>query len=203
MATRKRGYVALFDVLGFSDRVSRDALHGLDAYVDTVVNLASPDTHLGTILFSDTVVLYSFDDNDRMFYEIICVSSGLLHNLIAVNVPVRGAIAHGDFVRSEHERHHGTVIAGRPIIDAYHYESRLQWIGVMLTPSLLERRPDVSVDECSFEKGVGPLDDGARFKVVRDTLMIQPCSIPLEDETGSLTSFDGFAVVPVNPVLET
>jgi len=27
-------------------------------------------------------------------------------------------------------------IAGRPIIDAHRYESQLQWIGVMITPSV-------------------------------------------------------------------
>lgn len=191
------GYVALFDVLGFSDRVARGAIEGLDAYIDTVVRVTG-NQRVGTILFSDTVVLYTFNDGESSFNSIIGVSCALLHDLIDASVPVRGAISHGSFVRSEHGGH-GTVIAGRPIIDAHHYESRLQWIGVMLTPSVLEHRPDLSAESCSLSAAASKADAKDRYLSALSNLMIQPCdSIPLEDESGTATRFEGFAIVPIS-----
>src|SRR4051794_40158097 len=104
---------------------------------------------MGTILFSDTVVLYTFDESDAAFHTIINVTSSLSFELLNAGIPVRGAISYGDFSRSANEAH-GTVLAGRPIMDAHYYESRLRWIGIMLTPSLLERRDDVLASRCSF-----------------------------------------------------
>jgi hypothetical protein len=191
MAIRKNGYVALFDVLGFSERVMRGAVgEGLDAYVNTVVHISQHGKQLGTILFSDTVVLYTFEDSEDSFNDIIGASCQLFHDLLMADVPVRGAISYGEFLRSEDERH-GTVIAGRPIIDAYFYESRQQWIGIMLTPSLLERRQEITNEFCSLGAS-----DGAAIALA--TLMIQPCSsIPLESVSGQQTAFEGFAIVPL------
>jgi hypothetical protein len=191
MAIRGNGYVALFDVLGFSERVMRGAVgDGLDAYVNTVVHISQHGKRLGTILFSDTVVLYTFEDSEDSFNDIIGASCQLFHDLLMADVPVRGAISHGDFLRSEDERH-GTVIAGRPIIDAHFYESQQQWIGIMLTPSLLERRPEITKEFCALAAADAPV-------IALATLMIQPCSsIPLEPVSGQQTPFEGFAIVPL------
>jgi hypothetical protein len=198
MAIRKSGFVALLDVLGFSERVLRDALGSLDAYIETVLRITAPNRGLGTILFSDTVVVYSFDDSDDSFHAIIGVYSNLLHDLTLAGVAVRGAVSHGDFVRSEHNSH-GTVLAGRPIIDAHHYESRLQWIGIMLAPSVLERRQDVSLNHCALSVTAALPDGPEQFVDALSRLMIQPCAaIPLEDASGRTTEFEGFAIVPIS-----
>jgi len=197
MATQKHGFVALFDVLGFSDRVSRGAIEGLDSYINTVSRITRTYERLGTILFSDTVVFYTFDDGQDAFDSILSVSCAVLYDLIDASVPVRGAISYGPFVRSEHAEH-GTVIAGRPIIEAHHYESRSQWIGVMLAPSVLERRPDLTAGSCSLSEAATKDNPRDRCQSALVNLMVQPCkSIPLEDETGTVTDFEGFAMVPV------
>lgn len=197
MAIRKSGYVALFDVLGFSERVVRDALHGLDAYIRTVTDMTEPNRNIGTILFSDTVVLYTFDDSDHSFHAITVACSRLFHGLVLAGVPIRGAVSHGDFVRSENDAH-GTVIAGRPIIDAHHYESRLQWIGIMLAPSVLEHRQDLTAEACSLGRALPYPEETEQAASALKTLMIQPCSsVPLEDGHGQITPFEGFAIVPI------
>ena len=176
---RKSGYVALFDVLGFSDRVVRNGLDGLDRYIETVVEIGAPfKQRLGTILFSDTVVVYTFDDSPASFHDILVVSSRLLHAFIVSDVPVRGAISHGDFVRSEHDEH-GTVIAGRPIIEAHHYEAQMQCIGVMVAPSVLEHVPDLQ-SRCDFARAKEqPAGSQSRLVATLEALMIQPWeSIP-------------------------
>jgi hypothetical protein len=99
MAQEKDGFVALFDVLGFSDRVLRGGLDGIDAYIRVVENTIANPGQVRTILFSDTVVLYTMNDGSSAFDSIISTSSAIFHNLIMARVPVRGAISHGRFVR--------------------------------------------------------------------------------------------------------
>jgi hypothetical protein len=203
MATRNRksGYVALFDVLGFSDRVVRNGLDGLDRYIETVIQVGEPFTQQrGTILFPDTVVVYTFDDSPNSFHDILTVSSRLLYAFIVSDVPVRGAISHGDFVRSEHDEH-GTVIAGRPIIEAHHYEAQMQCIGVMLAPSVLEHVDDLP-NRCYLAKAKEkPAGSQSRFAAALNALMIQPWpSIPLEAVRGETTLYDGYVVVPIEMV---
>ena len=67
----------------------------------------------------------------------------------------------------------------RPIIDAHFYESHLQWIGIMLTPSVLERRAEITNDSCAFGAAFGDTDPRGGAITALATLMIQPClSIP-------------------------
>ena len=69
---------------------------GLDAYIRTVLELKEPNKNIGTILFSNTVVLYTFDDSDAAFSSLVAACSNLFHDLVMAGVPVRGAISHGD-----------------------------------------------------------------------------------------------------------
>jgi hypothetical protein len=202
MAIRKNGYVALLDVLGFSNRILHDGVGGVDTYIDTVVNITKDHPRLGTVLFSDTVVLFTFNDSRDSFKSIISVSSWLLHELLRAGVPVRGALSYGDFARSEHEGH-GTVIAGRPIIDAHYYESQLQWIGIMLTPSLLEKRREITLNSCGLRPNRSA-SSAELFLEASRRLVIQPCSdIPLSDTSGVTTAFEGFAIVPLPPAADS
>ncbi len=138
---RKQGFVALLDVLGFSERVSRSGASGLDGYIDTVVSLAQLYFGIDTILFSDTVVLYALDDTPEMYDEIVELTSALSYHLLLADVPTRGAVAYGDFARSERDSH-GVVVVGRPIVEAHYFEAQLQWIGSMLAPSVLPQVPN-------------------------------------------------------------
>lgn len=171
---------------------------GSTAYIRTVTEITENHRSLGTILFSDTVVLYSFDDSDSSFHAIITACSRLSHSLILAGVPFRGALSHGEFLRSENEEH-GTVIAGRPIIDAHFYESRLQWIGIMLAPSVLEHRQDLTVNACSLERALSRPEGTERAVEALFRLTIQPCAaLPIEGGNGHVTQFEGFAIVPIS-----
>ncbi|MGD0624832.1 MAG: hypothetical protein ABSB32_08960 [Thermodesulfobacteriota bacterium] len=196
---KKQGFVAILDILGFADRVARDAeVGGLDKYIDTVVNLADPYKSLGTILFSDTVVLYTFDDELHSFRDIVSLVSRLSFSLLMEEVPLRGAIAHGLFARSE-QQVHGTVIAGRPIIEAHYYEAQLQWIGVMLAPSVLRAVPDLAKQ--TPVQGPNP-NEAQEVYCERVSLAarIQQCSkIPVASTPGAPVGWlEGFAVVPIS-----
>jgi hypothetical protein len=195
---RKRGYVALLDVLGFSERVARDAeLGGLDRYIATVLAVSEPYHSLRVILFSDTVVLYSLDDSEAAYTDITAVTSRLSFALLMQEVPRRGAIAYGSFSRSEYERN-CTVIAGPPIIEAHYYEARLQWIGVMLAPSVLRQVPDLSSRTAVSGQREAENPDAYVARVTR-AAQVQRCSrIPFESPGVPLGFLEGYAVVPLS-----
>ena len=177
-------------MLGFSERVQPNPeVHGLNRYTSAVIGVTRELSGITTVLFSDTVVLVTDDDSLSSFEALAEASSHLLFALLKHDVPLRGAIAHGTLVRDQHTSH--TVIAGRPIIEAHHFESQLQWIGVMLAPSVLRHLG--SKDSRSAE-GSSFLQEQSRTKP-----FVQPCDcIPLlgrgETSPGSL---EGYAVVPV------
>ena len=198
MTEKKNGFVAMLDILGFSDRVAMDAeVHGLDVYVETVIKVSRP-LDIRVILFSDTVVLFTLDDSPKAFDEILKACSQVLYALLEKKIPMRGAIAHGSFRTSEGPTH-GAVIAGRPIIEAHHYESQLQWIGVMIAPSVGRHMPELF--------SLPPID-GRRseessiqyFQRMYRQARLQPYPrIPLEARGGQLEPFYGLAVIPTSP----
>jgi hypothetical protein len=192
---KKQGFVAMLDILGFADRVARDAeVHGLDKYIKTVVALSDRYDNLGSILFSDTVVLFTFDDGQRAFEDIISLVSILSFSLLMEEVPLRGAIAHGIFVRSEQQAH-GTVIAGRPILEAHYYESQMQWVGVTLAPSVIRIVPHVA------STYIPPRHEGESQGIylnrIRFKARIQNCRVPFESSSADPGGeFEGLGIVP-------
>jgi hypothetical protein len=195
-------FVALFDVLGFSERVEQHGARGLlDSYVEKVLQAASPfqDT-LGLILFSDSIVAYTADDKTESFEQVTSFASELLYTLILSGVPVRGAVSHGEIVGSDN-REHGNFIAGRPVIEAYRFESQQQWIGVVLTPSVHQRFPDLPArPNFGGLKGEYPSASTELLKAVVKRLRIQRTqNVPLEPTKGTITTYDGYAIVPTAP----
>src|SRR5262249_26781503 len=77
------------------------------------------------------------------------------------------------------------VIAGLPIIDAFKYESKQQWVGVMLAPSALKLMLD------QFRNPIAGNDWRWRSRLWKYP------NIPLLSEAGTSTNmFDSFAVCP-------
>lgn len=196
---KKNGFVAMLDVLGFSEQVAMDAeVNGLDDYVDNVVRVSTQFDDLRSVLFSDTVVLYSLGDTLNHFKSMLSACSILLYSLLMKDIPIRGAIAYGSFRRSE-DTAHGVVIAGQPIIEAHYYESQQQWIGIMATRSLLRRMQDLIDMEDMGESIARPKPDERSLDYLMRMSIparLQSWRIPLKGEL--VTPFEGFAVVPTS-----
>jgi hypothetical protein len=69
----------------------------------------------------------------------------------------------------------------------------------MLAPSVLERRPEITEANCALSGLLGHTLEPGRPLAATVKLMFQHCgAIPLEDGSGNITPFDGFAIVPLN-----
>lgn len=188
------GYAAFLDVLGFSSVVSGDRhAERIDAYLNSLNGILDNKREVPVVeyvVFSDSIVITTRDDTDQSFEALVARCSTVFGSLLQTEIAVRGAIAHGTFITSK--TNSGTFVAGRAIIDAYDFEQKQDWTGIMLAPSVVRQIPDIA-DRCKFED---PHDDevmrrlNSRLPLVA---YVQRCpSIPFHEAAG----YDGFAIVP-------
>jgi hypothetical protein len=198
------GFVALIDVLGFRELVSRDdELSQVRQYVDTVASLLEDDKYreLQFVLFSDNLVINTRNEERASFLTLIRACSDLYFSLARRQVAVRGAVAHGSFMRSPNTKQ-GVVVAGRPIVEADHYQHSQDWVGIMLAPSVIRRDNEKLQNECGTIPELQPGETESKW--------IERISLPLnlrkwtkipfqsEDSLGR-NYFTGFAVLPIRP----
>ena len=176
------GHVAFIDILGFSSIVSdskfpdtfrpyaqavEDALHGQSG-------------RLGYLVFSDSIILYDVISKNEP-RPILRSCSYLFENLLTIGLPFRGCISCGDF--SVCRTTQGTVVAGTPIVDAYHYEKKQDWIGIILSPTMVKRHWAPGTPAPGFRS------EDAHVRAYK--------YIPLKsNQVGNPEPFDGYAIVP-------
>jgi hypothetical protein len=189
-----RGYVALVDVLGFSDRVMSRGQEGVTEYLHCLKRVQEA-SGVEYTAFSDSIVLTRVGEEADDLAVIANACSQLFAELLRQRVAVRGAISYGEFVR---EVVNGSVFgAGRAIIEAYRFEQAQDWVGIMLSPSARAQVPDLAT-RCRLESHNVP---GRLDEIYRDIgwsarLCSWP-SIPFHtDNPFDKNSYDGYAVLP-------
>jgi hypothetical protein len=90
--------------------------------------------------FSDTIIIYSADGSRKSFEDVAEASKSFLDELIDSKIPVRGALAFGDFYA---DKANGLFL-GKALIDACEYGEKFNWLGFALHPSALQRMAEVS-----------------------------------------------------------
>jgi|SRR5271157_1328770 len=194
------GYVALLDVLGFSALVAADSTgQSVKRYLNCLQRVRG-ETEVNYVVFSDGIMLTLGDEGPDSLITIAGACSRLMGELLAEDIPIRGAISQGEFVRSAVRD--SVFVAGRAVIDAYQFEQAQDWIGIMVAPSALARVRDLK-ERCRLE-GCTTMQ---AFRAIEPNLewapFIQPCAIPFHTENPfQSSSFDGFGVVPTSGVAE-
>lgn len=194
------GYAAFLDIMGFSTIVSGERhLERIDSYLKILKDsLGSKDdrSQINYVVFSDSIVVTTADDDDASLQALLERCSSLFGGLLANEIPVRGAIGHGTYVRET--MHSGTFVAGRAIIEAYQFEGRQDWVGIMLAPSVIQKISNLA-DRCRFRLPTSP----DLLSELTDRLpwaaYMQYCDqIPFHGEPLEMTNYQGFAIVPSN-----
>ena len=149
--------VALFDVLGFEDRIGRlslDEVHG--QYKELLAIATSKGSHAffdarpagdGTMVpffgfisiehdyFSDTILLWS-PFSPATLKPFLHVCSSFMCETLHAELPVRGAIALGSAIMDKSTR----TYLGQPLVEAARAEKAQQWIGLGFGSSFASRR---------------------------------------------------------------
>jgi hypothetical protein len=193
----QKGYVALLDVLGFAELVTRKSER---QELSWYINCASEACEgIDAVLFSDSIVLtHPAESKPAELRRVLTACSTVVGRLIASEIPVRGAVAYGTFYRFP--RQSSVFIAGRPIVEAYDLERRQDWLGVTLCPSVLREHEELR-DLCRLAPGtVNETEVGEIHKHQRWCACVQPWDeIPVRNDRGDVEKYDGFAVVPSYP----
>jgi len=193
------GYVALLDVLGFSSFVSSDGafdrLQQYQQYLHDALGKKNGASVVESVVFSDSIVLTTKDDSEDSFRALILRCSRVFGLMLQHEIPLRGAIAHGSYLRSSTGTT-GVFVAGKAIIDAYKFETAQDWVGIMLAPSAiaqvrdLAKRCEIPSDANMSKKNLVALRKRLPWAAfVQETYL----GIPFHDVD---RPYFGFAVVP-------
>ena len=178
------GYVALLDILGFSDALLNGASEAfLQDYQGVLSDAVASSIGAEYVVFSDSIILTQPGTGFADLLALSRASSLLTFELIKRGIPVRGAISFGEYVRSRMQSAN-VFVAGRPIVDAYRYEQAQKWIGVMLTPTVV--RKDGAMLAAGGEQTSMLVSGG-----------IDACrQIPIAEGGAAPSAYEGYAIVP-------
>lgn len=151
--------VALCDILGFSEMVGRYPLkefverslgwfrsvlhHSLHhgEFPRTPPSFDALNSHplLGIAWFSDSILLWTREDNDDCFKALLETVGWLAFETItSLETKIRCGVAYGEAFIDPQE----SLFVGQAIVDAHRLEQAQQWSGGALTPSAEERTPE-------------------------------------------------------------
>ncbi len=191
------GFVALLDVLGFSSLISSgqgvDSLQRYLGHIEEALTDQAVRAETDYVVFSDSIVLTTRQDSEDAFKAIVLGCSRVLALLLAHEIPLRGAVAHGSFLRSPNAA--GIFVAGKAIIDAYQLEVAQDWVGIMIAPSVVKRISNLA-ERCSLNSSPN-MNEWLKeaYEHLSWAPFLQPCAhIPFHASEGL---YDGFAIVPM------
>jgi len=134
------GYVAFLDALGFRSLVTSDkGNQKVFEYLETIRNSVrlSNAADIEAIVFSDSIVLMKGGSEPEDLRLLCMTCSRVMFDLLAHRIPVRGAIAYGEYTTSDIGP--SVFLAGQPVIEAYDREKIQDWVGIMLCASTLNQ----------------------------------------------------------------
>jgi hypothetical protein len=154
---KKTGLVGFFDILGFQSFLKKNKdpqlaadtvlriIKNIPTTVDSKTNKFFADLvshrprRRSWLIFSDTIVLtvpIFPDDSDNaratVLVEFVSASSFLLKHMFDVGLPLRGALAYGDY----HVEEDPAVFAGQPLINSHDDAANLDLAACCITESL-------------------------------------------------------------------
>jgi hypothetical protein len=190
-----RGFVSLIDVLGFRELVGRDdRLTEVREYVETVASILQDKKYepLQFVLFSDNLVINTQDEKPASFLSLMRACSDVFFNLTQRRIAIRGAVAHGLFMRSPNTQQ-GVVLAGRPIVEADHYQHCQDWVGIILAPSVVRQQADLEKELALKRPNAGETGEQWYLRAGLTVHLQRWPNIPFHPDG----HYDGYAIIPV------
>lgn len=135
--------MSYFDRLGFGN-LSREkdlveVFNENRPFLARAMESAEDNGSVECVWFSDTIIFYSTDDSRSSFWGVAEASETYFDELLYLGIPVRGAMAFGDFYGDGASG----IYLGKALVDACEYGEKFNWLGFVLHPSALLRMPEV------------------------------------------------------------
>jgi len=146
--------VAYFDIMGFKDRIYRHGVEGVKDIMKSILDAASivdeSENSLAKeaqnnndskgrlvmpVVFSDTILFISANNSLKATLRTILASAYFLKAALENQIPVKGALAYGEFVADFEDDSNKTNLRelyGLPLIDAYNLSNEIYIYGAVL-----------------------------------------------------------------------
>lgn len=139
-------WLAYFDLLGIKSLVKSDRQWQVFEIYENALRRLQSSTHrqgnkVECLWFSDTFLIYTKDNSAAGFSAIDQISRWFIYFLILDNIPVRGALACGDFYADTSNR----IFLGKALVEAYEDGEKQDWIGYLLCRSAVDQMSRVGL----------------------------------------------------------
>lgn len=194
-----KGLIAYFDVLGFSNLIREEKfLEKREKYAKILNDAVNRNgRNLDYIAFSDSVIIKSESITEKELLDVCkAVSEISFQLLLELELPLRGCISCGDFTWDVKEGN--SIISGAPILDAINWEKKQNWMGVILSPRIVDKFRDLQ-EKTHFHYLAEESDENIRklkTELAWKTHIQVYDEIPLSD---SAYNYEGFVILPRNP----
>jgi hypothetical protein len=154
--TTEHGLVAVFDILGFKKMLLANTIKESLDIINKVMlkELEEAKKSFGnikTFVISDTILITLPNAKQKTIFPFCC--NQIMYGLLLEGLPVRGAIAAGEFyVELEPNR---IIFVGQPIIDAYELSTSIDIAACAVVPS--SESKILGLSSARFEKFMTPL----------------------------------------------
>ena len=154
-------FVAFLDILGFKDLVMRKShdeiyqtlnqLSKSKKLIEKAAELkAVGDAEVYVVSFSDSIVIFSKNDNIENFKYFLLATRWLFTGAFNKQIPIKGGFAHGEISLNKTEQ----IYFGQPIIDAYLIEEDVNYMGVVAHNSI-----DEYISKISDKKDINSINN--------------------------------------------
>jgi len=193
------GFVAYFDILGFSELIKEDDFSEKIQHYNDILNEAviKDNRELDYIFFSDSVIINSHMATESDLLNIINAISEIMYRLMMeLGLTICGSVSYGNF--SKFANNGNVMITGTPILDAHHLETIQNWVGAMISPRIvrafknLGEKTTLEIPQCNLDKKL--FEDNLLWKI-----SVQRYShIPLSSGV-----MNGYVIIPHESGLKT
>lgn len=145
--------VAYFDILGFKDRVKNNQLDSVVSKYKSILQenqkKSEPRPDLKGFShhwFSDTFLfLFRVEEGNfrEKFNYMMYWSKDFFHKMTVEKWALRGALTLGELYAEPNNN----IFLGQALIDAYHHAEKQNWLGLVLTPTIIERIKELSCEK--------------------------------------------------------
>jgi len=140
-------FVAIFDILGFKNRVMRDKHENIyndlkaiqvneSVLHDTLGKQSVKELFVGSgihiVKFSDSIILFSENNSVESFIYFLISARFVFASVLKKDFLVKGGMAYGDVSLDRDKQ----LYFGQPIIDAYSLQKEVDYIGVVAHNSI-------------------------------------------------------------------
>lgn len=133
-------WVAHFDLLGFQAKLKALPVSRLKQQVNEIVHDLQTEANesansIDYLFYADTFMFYSKSGENRDYPGLIHAAKHFMEKCIYKGTALRGAIAYGEVAVSCDKR----IVLGNAFLDSYRYCENQDWLGLVLTPTALDR----------------------------------------------------------------